>query len=811
MKVTRRNFLAASAISAGLLGLAGCDGAATEAPAGGDDALAAPAADAYPIDPDGEGVEAKWSSEELRDGWTKVTQEGGAEIGVMDTAKIIQVGGYAFRDMNGNGKLDLWEDWRQSADDRAAALAAELPAEECVKLLWHGGPTSGSSNPGADVNNFDWIEGGSRAGVSRLQSDGESYATDVAWINQVQEMCESSEYGIPYINSTDPYSTLGIPSTVGLAPAMDKDVWRKAGMWISRAWRATGARLELGPQIDLYTQPTVKRLSGAESEDPALVRDFTRAFGGGMQSTWGDDEATDDKGWGDESVAIMLKHYVGAGAIETGCDDHNDQGKYDVFPGDNYKAHLIGFLDGGMHLDSATEQMAAVMPNYGIAWSEDEEYGELVGGGFNKKQISILRNAGWDGMITTDWGILGKGRGVEDLTEPERLKKMMDATVDQVGGDFYPDEVGMPAYDLLVGELGEDGALERVRESARRIFKVMANLDLFDQPYSDRSVAKAVFESEAAAAFAQEANDRCVIMLKNAGSVISEAGIGDKPKVYIPQRLSGGTVALGIDNDVAAQYFDVVTDAVGDPTGEPADEGGEAQYQESDITRADAAALADVQYAIVKVQNPQDAFGGFEGGELFFGGDTGIPLEWHPVSLQYRPYTADSDAVKQVSIAGDTLEDGTRENRGHYGKSTYATNESDLDLVISVKEALPEGAKLVLVVDADHPMVFSEIEPYADVILMGWEGIADSSFARVITGEVEPSGLLQFQMPANMDAVESQLEDVPRDMECYVDSEGNTYDFCFGLNWAGVIVDERTKTYKEAPLTQPETAVEATE
>lgn len=812
--ISRRNFLAASAVSAGLLGLAGCDNAAT---GGGSDPLAAPAADSYPIDPDGDDVEAKWTSEETRDGWTRVTQEGGAELGVADTARIIQVGGYAFRDMDGDGKLSLFEDWRQSADDRAADLASKLTAEECIQLMWHGG--AADSSEGAEDPDYGLLDQGSCAGVSRLSANEENYPSAISWINEVQTKCESRPYGIPYINSTDPYSTLGIPSTVGLAPAMDKDLWRKAGMWISRAWRATGARLELGPQIDLYTQPTVARLSGAETEDPALGRDFTRAFGGGMQSTWGDDEATDDQGWGNESVAIMLKHFVGAGAIETGCDDHNDQGKYDVFPGDNYNAHLIPFLDGGMKLDSTTGQMSAVMPNYGIPYSEDEEYGELVGGGFNKAQISILRNAGWDGMITTDWGIITSGRGVEDLTEGERYKKMLDATVDQYGGGFEPTTAGAEALAALQEELGEDGALERVRESARRIFKVMVNVDLFDQPFSDRTVASEVFSSEAAASFAQEANDKCIIMLKNSGNVISESGIGDKPKVYIPQKFTAAssgwfnTTPASIDScfdaDVAAEYFDVVTDAVGDPTGEP-DEEGNAQYQESDITRLSAEELADVQYAIIEVQNPQDAFGGSSGGASMFGGDSGEPLEWHPVSLQYRPYTADSDAVKQVSIAGDTLEDGTKENRGHYGKSTYATNESELDLVLETKEKLPEGAKLILVVNANKPMVFSEIEPSADVILMGWDGIADSSFARIITGQVEPYGLLNYQMPASMETVESQLEDVPRDMECYTDADGNTYDFAYGLNWGGVIDDERTQTYKANALTDPETEVTRT-
>lgn len=466
--ITRRNFLAASAVTAGLMGIAGCSGSGTS-----NDATAAPAADSYPIDPDGDDVEAKWSSETLRDGWTRVTQEGGAELGVMDTAKIIQVDGFAFKDLNGNGKLDLWEDWRQSADDRSAALAAELPAEECIKLMWHGGDTSNAGGPmeedDPDAEKYDLVKAGSRAGVSRLQSDIDSYATDIAWINEVQEVCEQSEWGIPYLNSTDQYQLYGLPDNLALTGAMDKDLWRKAGMWLGRAWRATGVRCLLGPQIDVYSQPLGCRFSGSVGEDPALNRDFTQAFSGGLQSTWGDDDATDDQGWGKDSVVAMLKHYVGEGSVEGGRNDHADAGRYNVFPGDNFNAHLIPFLDGGMHLDSVTEQMDAVMPCYGVAYDEDEKYGENVGCGYNKKVLDILRNAGWDGMFCTDWGIINQQTyGVGDLTEAERYEKMVNAGIDQYGGGFMYD-TGMEAYESLKEELGEDGALERVRESARRI------------------------------------------------------------------------------------------------------------------------------------------------------------------------------------------------------------------------------------------------------------------------------------------------------------------------------------------------------
>ena len=51
-----------------------------------------------------------------------------------------------------------------------------------------------------------------------------------------------------------------------------------------------------------------------------------------------------------------------------------------------------------------------------------------------------------------------------------------------------------------------------------------------------------------------------------------------------------------------------------------------------------------------------------------------------------------------------------------------------------------------------------------------------------------------------MATVEANYEDVPRDLECYKDANGNTYDFTFGMNWSGVISDARTQKYSADPI-----------
>ena len=64
--------------------------------------------------------------------YIEITQQGGRTLGYSQNSgvKILEVEGYAFKDLNRNGKLDKYEDWRLSSAERAKDLASQLSLEE---------------------------------------------------------------------------------------------------------------------------------------------------------------------------------------------------------------------------------------------------------------------------------------------------------------------------------------------------------------------------------------------------------------------------------------------------------------------------------------------------------------------------------------------------------------------------------------------------------------------------------------------------------------------------------------------------------
>ena len=763
----------------------------------------------------------KWSEKKTADGWIIVTNEGGDTLGYSPNSgvSLIQVDGYAFKDLDRDGKLDTYEDWRVDNETRAWHLANQMDKDEMIPLFTHGGWMGVAST--IDETNGDWeyIMAGGRGGVTRSSLGEGQTSVAIQWTNALQALCEATgNWGLPAVISVDPNHVSGTIDQNSLAATMDMEIAFQLGVEHGKQYRAVGVTMLLGPQIDIGTEPTWTRATGAYTEDPALSRDLANAYISGLQSTWAEDGT--DLGWGADSVYAIAKHYAGAGASEGGRNDHMDSGKYTVFPGNNFGAHLVAFFDGAWNLDSKTEY-CGVMPNYGISVSRDGSLGELVGGAYSEFKMGLLDTAGYQGYIITDWQITNDGQqpfGVEDYTKAERFAMLYATGNDSVGGTS---EVDMAAegFEIFMDEVGEEDAMARLRDLTYSFVVMCMQLELFENPYVDYDKAiQTVWtaETDAASKAQQQAS---VIMLKNSENTISENN-GETKTVYIPYVYSAGSEATScaaatpagwspsMDIDAVSKYFNVVTDTVGTPTG-PADEEGNATYTEADIIRASAADIATCDYVLVMMDAPStDSSKDADG-------------NWLPPSLQYGAYTATT--ARRESLAGDTfvetVNDGyygtktqeTKENRSYYGNTVGQNSKySQVELLQWVNTVKGDAKVIVMMSKGSGPsvMVFSEVEPLADVILYYYGSTSWfflDSLLEIVNGQYEPYGLLPFQMPASMEAVEAQNEDVPRDLECYVDADGNVYDFAYGLNWSGKIEDERVATYSVEPLTTPAT------
>lgn len=728
---------------------------------------------------------------ERHDGYTIVSQTRGPELGYSETSGVIilNINGFAFKDLDKDGELDIYEDWRRPVSERAEDLAAQLPIERICGLMLYSSAvdamTAELTTKQAGYLKDDYI----RHMLVRNIADA---ATGAAWSNRVQAFCEAEPFGIPSNNSSDPRnytngqantntyqpepdgefdpdgtSKISLwPREVGMAATFDPMIARRHGEIVSTEYRALGITTALSPQADLSTDPRWRRFYGTFSESPELNQDIVREYCDAFQTT---PESKD--GWGTHSVNCMVKHWPGGGTGEGGRDAHFGTGKYAVYPGNNLAQNLIPFVDGAFNLRNGTKMASAVMPYYTISYGQDPS-GENVGNGFSHYIIQeLLRDKyHYEGVVCTDWGIVndyykvyehsGTPWGMETKSPAEKRLKCFEAGVDQLGG-ASDNAISLEAYKLWEEKYGKESARKRFEVSAVRLLTNIFRVGVFENPYVDPQNAAAVVGCHEYVAAGYEAQLKSIVMLKNHGHTLP---MKSGAKVWQPIR----HVAAGLTHwQKETMPYDEY------PIGK--------QLLSKYFEIADSPEDAD--FAVVYIKSPIGHWGYVLPNEEYQDG------HYQPISLQYTAYTA--DYAREKSIAGDQNENVS--NRSYKGFTETTSNEGDMRLVLDTKAAM--GDKPVIVVVAcDRPFVPAEIEPAADALLLTF-GVSNNALLDIISGRFEPSGLLPLQLPANMKTVEEQCEDVPFDMECYHDADNNSYDFAFGLNWNGVISDSRVKTY----------------
>ena len=264
-------------------------------------------------EPLGAGV-VKWAETSTPDGWTMVTNEGGTTLGYSKRSglQLIQVDGYAFKDLNRNNMLDKFEDWRVDSDARAAAMVSEIPVEQMMGMKMNPFSIGVVSPDAIDDASMEALDLGFRQ--LRAPRGGTADArTKVNWNNRVQEYIEGLEnvVTIPAVLLDDPRSgDVSVwPSNLAMAATFDPEVGAEYATKMSKEWRAMGISMQVATQMDLATEPRWKRIPGTFGEDPALSMDMARAIINGWQSTY--DEDGNDLGWGAHSVNNQMKHFPG--------------------------------------------------------------------------------------------------------------------------------------------------------------------------------------------------------------------------------------------------------------------------------------------------------------------------------------------------------------------------------------------------------------------------------------------------------------------------------------------------------------------
>ncbi len=726
----------------------------------------------------------------------------GPEIGTV-SAKVLEVDGLYFKDLAGTGELLPYEDWRLDDETRAKDLAGRLSIEEIAGLMLYsphqmvptmpGGPFQATydGKPFPESGKEKWeLTDQQRHFLDKdhvrhvLAMKLESGEIAARWSNKLQEFTEGLPWGIPVNISSDPRhgaSKAGAefksgaddvskwPEGMGIAATFDPDTCRKFGEAISTEYRALGITTALSPQVDLATEPRWMRFEDTFGTHPDMVAELGKIYCDSLQTTSGEPD-----GWGKNSVCAMAKHWPGGGPCEAGRDAHYPFGKFAVYPGDNAADHRKPFTEGVFKLDGPTGCASAVMPYYTVSWGLDKQDGKNVGNSYSRYLVhDLLRGTyQYDGIVCTDWGITAdplptidsfssRCYGVEDLTVAQRHLLAIENGVDQFGGNS---EIGpiLEAYKIGCQRHGEEAMRARMEQSAVRLLKNIFRCGLFENPYLDPQESTRVIGKEELCQAGYEAQLRSVVMVKNQQAL----PVQGRKKAYIPGRTIQARKGFfrqpmpeqtvqPVTKELAEKYFDW------------------AERPE------------DADFALVFIESPLSD--GYSAEDLAQGGNG-----YMPISLQYRPYRA--DAAREESIAGgDFREDFT--NRGYKGKTGTAANESDLDLVLDTKKAM--GDKPVIVCLRMHnPTVVSELESSADAILVDF-GVQAQAILDLVSGKAEPSALLPVQMPASMEAVEKHCEDVPFDIEPYVDDCGHAYDFAFGMDWSGVINDSRVQRFKK--------------
>lgn len=628
------------------------------------------------------------------------------------SARLLTADGWKFKDLNRNGVLDKYEDWRLPHEARSKDLLSKMSVEEKVGFMlisttrlkndWSFEAPRNNDPVSSDFNEEDLVAttnmftrkplpvpvmsaAGTTKAVTKFHLRHFIFRANVGarmtaqWANRLQALCESDGLGIPAIVASNPRNhitnaaSLGTsvgrtafsawPSELGLSAMHDLGLVRAFADIARQEWVATGLRKGYMYMADLSTEPRWQRIEGTFGENAQWVAQMMTQIVLGFQGVK----------LNPRSVALTTKHFPGGGAGKGGQDPHFDWGKQEVFPGGMLDNNLIPFQAA---IRAGT---SAIMPYY--SFPSGTKYQEIAYA-YNKPILQDLlrKRLGFKGIINSDTGpIEMMPWGVETLSITERYKKALEAGVNMFAGTADPAQLLETVKSGMVD-------IKLVDSSVFRLLMEKFDLGLFENPYVDEEAAEKIAGN---AKFTEKANlalRKSIVLLRNeAGALPLKRGI----KVYFETYFKRG----GAPDASAINVFNT----------------------------------GDKDYGVRFVNTPEEA-----------------------------------DMVVLWVMPG--------------GKSLFASDGSPLELSLSKcgvdvthVNALTAKKPTILAINYTNPWVIDEIYNKSSIPrfkgVIATFGTTPDALLDVITGKFDPTGKMPFTTPVSEQAVANQKEDVPGYLE----------------------------------------------
>lgn len=480
---------------------------------------------------------------------------------------LLTLDGKQFKDSNGNGRLDPYEDWRRPVQERIDDLVGQMTLEERAGLMLINTLNAGTGGA-VPASGLDMIQNQRMSrfilrSVVTATPTGQQVTPEqaAAFTNAVQEASEATRLGIPAVfksNARNHYEKdprVGIneaagaftefPKEAGLAAAAlgagDLSVIKDFATVMGAEWKSIGLRGMYGYMADLSTEPRWYRVHETFTEDADLNAGIMKTL---VQTLQGPKVKDGTSVTAQSAVALTLKHFPGGGPQEMGLDPHYAHGKNQVYPGGNFAYHLKPFMAA---IDAG---VSAVMPYYGVPINVSYEgvtY-EQTGMAFSKQIVTdLLRGKlGFQGYVNSDTGIItDRAWGLEKKTVAERVAAAINGGTETLSG-FSENKT---IVDLVAAGLVSEA---RVTEAARRLLKEQFQLGLFENPYVDPALATAMVGADAHRATGLEIQRKSVVLLQN-----EEASPGVKA---LPLKAGARLYTMGLAKSDTEKYGYVVTD-----------------------------------------------------------------------------------------------------------------------------------------------------------------------------------------------------------------------------------------------------------